>query len=211
MANRTLSVEDIGNSHHHHGPHPPSFANINELISRIAPFSGLILTIAACVFAVVRLYGVERLFLHHVYAPKVTKGLTEAQKRSFINHHMAAGSKLVLLVVCAYPLLDILIGHGTPHTPYAPGAAATLGDVLVVSSQIFTVMYIFELFYRDAISPISLAHHVGAIVIAQAAVAMSINFDHERDAIPEFLLCFIWGMSRQSWSAYCALRRSTDH
>lgn len=196
MANGTVTIENGGDAHHHHGPHPPAFANINELISKIAPFSGLILTITAVVFAVIRLYGIERLVLRHVYSPQVTKGLTEAQKRSFINHHMAAGSKLILLILCAYPLLAILIGRGTPHTPYAPGAAATLGDVLIVSSQIFTVMYIFELFYRDAISPISLAHHVGAIVIAQAAVAMSINFDHERDAIPEFLLCFIWGRSR---------------
>lgn len=207
MANGTVAIAGAGDSHHHHGPHPPAFANINELISKIAPFSGLILTITACVFAVIRLYGVENLILRHVYSSQATKGITEAQRRSFINHHMAAGSKLVLLVVCAYPLLDILIGHGTPHTPYAPGAAATLGDVLIVSSQIFTVMYIFELFYRDAISPISLAHHVGAIVIAQAAVAMSINFDHERDAIPEFLLCFIWGVLELSTSQS---RMSTD-
>jgi len=192
MANSTVTVSSGGDAHHH-GHHAPAFANINELISGIAPFSGLILTITAVIFAVVRLYGVERLFLRYVYSAKVTKGLTEAQKRSFINHHMAAGSKIVLLAVCAYPLLSILSGHSTPHTHYAPGSVATLGDVLIVSSQIFTVMYIFELFYRDAISPISLAHHVGAIVIAQAAVAMSINFDHERDAVPEFLLCFIWG------------------
>ena len=66
---------------------------------------------------------------------------------------------------------------------------------MIVSSQIFTVMYIFELFYRDKVSPISCAHHVGAITIAQAAVAMSINFDHESDAVFEFLICFVWGTS----------------
>lgn len=54
-------------------------------------------------------------------------------------------------------------------------------------------MYIFELFYRDKVSIINCAHHIGAIVIAQSAIAMSINFGHERDAVYELILCFIWG------------------
>lgn len=68
-----------------------------------------------------------------------------------------------------------------------------MGDVMIVATQIFTVMYIFELFYRDKVSPISCAHHVGAIVIAQSAVAMSINFRDEKDAVYEFIMCFVWG------------------
>jgi hypothetical protein len=34
---------------------------------------------------------------------------------------------------------------------------------------------------------------VGTIIIAQAAIAMTINFDHEQDAVPEFILCILWG------------------
>ena len=70
MANNTLTAGIPTDSSHHHGHHTPSFANINELVSRIAPFSGLIITIAAVVFAVVRLYGVEALFLRYVYSAK---------------------------------------------------------------------------------------------------------------------------------------------
>ena len=74
-----------------------------------------------------------------------------------------------------------------------PHYKATNGDVMIVCSQIFTAMYIFELFYRRTISVISAAHHIGAIVITQSAVAISLNFAHEQDASFEFVLCFVWG------------------
>lgn len=167
---------------------------INQLISGIAPYSGLILTIAACILAVIRLYLLD-LIIPKVYSPQIIRSLSDGQRRSFINHHVAAGTKIVLLIITAYPFLAIFAGHKTPHTAFAKGTSTTLGDVMIVSSQIFTVMYIFELFYRDKVSPISCAHHVGAIIITQAAVAMSINFDHESDAVFEFLICFVWGTS----------------
>lgn len=68
-----------------------------------------------------------------------------------------------------------------------------MGDILVVCSQLFVSMYVFELFYRPKISPISSLHHIGAIVIAQSAVAISLDFEHEVDATIEFILCFVWG------------------
>lgn len=181
--------------HHHAGSHGPHLEQlVNQLVSQLAPFSGLILTIAACIIAAVRIYLLDLVIIPKFYSPRVLKNLTDGQRRNFVNHHVAAGSK-ILLMVTAYPLLAILVGAATPHTPFSPGSSTTLGDVLIVSSQIFTVMYIFELFYRDKISPISFAHHIGAVVIARSTIAMSINFDHERDAVYEVLLCFIWGMS----------------
>ncbi|KID72152.1 uncharacterized protein G6M90_00g028030 [Metarhizium brunneum] len=181
--------------HQHAGSHGPHLAQlVNQLVSQIAPFSGLILTIAACILAAIRIYLLDLVVIPKFYSPRVLKDLTDAQLRSFVNHHVAAGTKILLIIVTAYPLLAILVGYGTPHTPFSPGSSTTLGDVLIVSSQIFTVMYIFELFYRDNISPISFAHHVGAIIIAQSAIAMSIDFDHQSDAVYEFILCFIWGM-----------------
>lgn len=68
-----------------------------------------------------------------------------------------------------------------------------MGDVLVVCSQLFISMYVFELFYRPQISPIGALHHIGAIVIAQSAVAISLDFEHEVDATIEFVMCFVWG------------------
>ncbi|KAM3502616.1 hypothetical protein MY11210_009011 [Beauveria gryllotalpidicola] len=179
-----------GHGGHHHGLHLGEL--INELISSIAPFSGLILTVTCCVIALIRLYILDP-FIPKIYSREVLRDVTSAQLRSFTNHHVAAGTKILLVILCAYPLLAIICGNATPHTPYAKGSSVTLGDMMIVSSQIFTGMYIFELFFREKVSVISCAHHIGAITIAQAAIAMSINFGHERDAVYEFILCFIWG------------------
>lgn len=177
----------------HHGLHLGEL--INELISSIAPFSGLILTVTCCVIALIRLYILDP-FIPKIYSRAALRDISNAQMRSFTNHHVAAGTKILLVILCAYPLLAIICGNATPHTPYAKGSSVTLGDMMIVSSQIFTGMYIFELFFREKVSVISCAHHIGAIVIAQAAIAMSINFGHERDAVYEFILCFIWGTLR---------------
>jgi hypothetical protein len=65
--------------------------------------------------------------------------------------------------------------------------------VLVVLSNIFITMYIVELFTRTKLSPIAVAHHIGAITIAAAAIAMTLNWEHQKDATIEFVMCFIWG------------------
>lgn len=178
----------------HHGSHLHLGELINEAISSIAPFSGLILTVTCCIIAVIRIYVLD-IFIPKLYSRTTLRDMAGTQMRSFTNHHVAAGTKILLIILCGYPLLAIICGTKTPHSPYAPGSAVTLGDMMIVSSQIFTGMYIFELFYRDKVSIISCAHHVGAIVIAQSAIAMSINFNHEQDAVYEFILCFIWGTS----------------
>ncbi|KAJ4146858.1 hypothetical protein LMH87_001417 [Akanthomyces muscarius] len=165
---------------------------INEAISSIAPFSGLILTVTCCIIAAIRIYILD-LLIPKLYSRNTLRGLTGTQIRSLTNHHVAAGTKILLIVLCGYPLLAITGAGKTPHTPYAPDSTVTLGDMMIVSSQLFTGMYIFELFYRDKVSIISCAHHIGAIVIAQSAIAMSIKFNHEKDAVYEFILCFIWG------------------
>ena len=42
-------------------------------------------------------------------------------------------------------------------------------------------------------SPISAVHHMGTILVAQAAIAISLNLSKERDATIEFILCTVWG------------------
>lgn len=54
-------------------------------------------------------------------------------------------------------------------------------------------MYVFELFYRPKVSPVSMGHHVGTIMIGQAAIAISLDLVKERDATIEFTLCTVWG------------------
>lgn len=162
-------------------------------ISHLTPYAGLILTITTVTVALFRFYLLQNLILPRAYSPKTHGKMSSPQRRSFINHHMAAALKIVLLTTAIYPLFATLSGKALPSSPLSPGSKAAAGDMLIISTQIFTAMYLFELFFRDEISPISCAHHVGAIVIVQSAVAMSFDAKHERDALWELLLCFLWG------------------
>ena len=44
-------------------------------------------------------------------------------------------------------------------------------------------------------SHISAMHHIGTIMVAQAAIAISLNLTREKDATIEFILCTVWGKS----------------
>lgn len=166
---------------------------VNESISRLAPFSALILTITVVVLFLVKLYVVEKFLVRTKRYRGCFDRLDPIQQCTFINHHIAAGCKIVLMFAAAYPFLAVAFGNSTLQSPMIPHHKPTNGDVLIVCSQIFTAMYTFELFFRRTISPISAAHHIGAIIITQSAIAISLNFNHEKDATFEFVLCFVWG------------------
>lgn len=105
---------------------------INQPISKLAPFSGLILTIAACAITVLRIYFIELVIVPKVYSLRTTELLTGCQRRSFINHNVAAGTKVLLIAATSYPLLAIIARDATPHTPFVTGASVTLGDPLMI-------------------------------------------------------------------------------
>lgn len=44
-------------------------------------------------------------------------------------------------------------------------------------------------------SHISAMHHLGTIMVAQAAIAISLDLTREKDASIEFILCTVWGES----------------
>ena len=178
---------------HRHPGHPLHFETlVNQSISKLAPFSGLVLIITVVIVFAARFYFFEGFLLPRLYGQKYTS-LSDENRRSFVNHHVAGSIKLLLVVAASYPTIVLAFGSAGPHTPFAGSRHATIGDVLIVCSHIFTVMYIFELFYRHKISPISAAHHIGAIVITQSAIAIGLNFNHEVDAVYEFILCLLWG------------------
>jgi hypothetical protein len=54
-------------------------------------------------------------------------------------------------------------------------------------------MYIFELIFRTQLSPVAVLHHIGSVTIAATAVAISLDWEHQRDATIEFILCYVWG------------------
>ena len=50
----------------------------------------------------------------------------------------------------------------------------------------------------DTCSHISSMHHIGTIMVAQAAIAISLDLTREKDASIEFILCTVWGKSDHS-------------
>jgi hypothetical protein len=54
-------------------------------------------------------------------------------------------------------------------------------------------MYVFELIYRLRLSPVAVLHHIGTVIIGQAAIAISLPSLRQQDAGIEFLLCTVWG------------------
>ncbi|KAF2467497.1 uncharacterized protein BDR25DRAFT_327349 [Lindgomyces ingoldianus] len=177
-----------GHKHHHIQLHDLR----NELVSKLAPFSGLILTIILVIFFLIRYYLFETLLLPYFY-PRTFALLNERNRRGFVNHHLAGAAKILLFIWTAYPFCAVAFGSATFNTPLHKGSFVTMGDAMLVASHIFVAMYLVELLYRSQLSIVAVFHHVGACVIAESAVAISLNSVREKDATIEFVLCFFWG------------------
>lgn len=163
-------------------------------ISELVPYSGLILTCIVCMLVILKLYVFEGFLFPRVYG-QLFRNFNDDTKRTFMNHHIGGLIKIVVLVAGAYPWVHVLFdGDQNFKTPMARGSHVTMGDVLLVLTQLFCSMYIFELLIRSKLSPIAMMHHIGAVVIAQVAVALSLRLDKEKDATIEYMLCLVWGM-----------------
>ncbi|EAW12436.1 uncharacterized protein ACLA_064070 [Aspergillus clavatus NRRL 1] len=161
-------------------------------ISELVPFSALIISVVLVVLFLIRFYILEGFLIKKLYGPIYTN-LDELNRRGFINHHIAGVTKIVILIVAAYPFVVVTFGNATFNTAYAHGSAATMGDVMVVVAQMLIAMYLFELIYRVKLSPIAVLHHMGTILIGQSALAISLRLAREPDADIEFILCTVWG------------------
>lgn len=173
--------DDIGN-------HIKTFPT--SKISDLAPYSALILSVTLITLFLIRFYVLELFLLPKLYGSKYTN-LDEVTRRGFLNHHIAGATKILILAIGVYPFFAVTFGGAHFHTHFAHGSRVTLGDVLLVNAQMLVGMFIFELIYRVKISPVSMAHHIGSILVAQAAITISINGDD--DASIEFVLCTVWG------------------
>ncbi|KAH0046333.1 hypothetical protein KCU78_g92, partial [Aureobasidium melanogenum] len=158
-------------------------------LSRLVPYSSLILTVSCVVIFLARIYILEPLIKRY---NKQYKFLSPAQQRSLINHYVAATTKIILLFAALYPSVLIVLGRKGLHS-YFGNSKVEYGDVLLCVFEVFTSMYIFELFYREKVSYISAAHHIGAIIITQTAIVLFENPKQRQDAELEFILCILWG------------------
>lgn len=162
-------------------------------ISILAPFSALIMSIVFVVYFLIRFYVLEKYLLKRIYGTTYTT-MDETTRRGFVNHHIAGGTKILILIAAVYPFISVVFGTSTFHTRFAGTTSpVTMGDMLIVVSQMLMAMYVFELFYLPKISPVSVGHHVGTIMIGQSAIAISLDLIREPDADIEFSLCLVWG------------------
>jgi hypothetical protein len=159
-------------------------------ISEVTPYSALILSIVLVVLFFIRFYILQRFLLEKLHG-SIYAQMDEITRRSFINHYIAAATKLTILVIAIYPFGSVTFGSAYYHTPYVHESRVTMGDLLVIAVQIFTGMFIFELIYRVKISPVSVAHHIGSILVAQ--VAITISSEGAPESSIEFMLCTVWG------------------
>ncbi|KAF7350196.1 hypothetical protein MVEN_01322600 [Mycena venus] len=159
-------------------------------ISAFSPYTGLIISVVLLIFFLIKFYVLELFLLRKIYGTKYTL-LDEVNRRGFVNHHIAGTTKILILIIAARPFITVAFGNSGFHTPFAKGSRVTMGDILVISAQMLVGMFIFELIYRTKISPISVVHHMASILIAQAAVTISIMM--KKDSSLEFLLCTVWG------------------
>ena len=178
-----------GNGGDQHIRHTPL-----STLSRLSPYSGLTISIIFVIFFLIKQYIVEKWLLRKMYG-KMFTDQNETNRRSFVNNHFAGAVKFLILIVGVYPFIDVAFRTGYLHKPFAPGSRVTLGDILVVCANLLVSMYIFELIYRVKISPVSVIHHIGTILVAQAAIAISLDIPREKDASIEFILCCVWGES----------------
>lgn len=163
-----------------------------ETISKLAPFSALIISIVFVFYFLIRFYILEGFLLKRIYGTIYTS-MDETTRRGFVNHHIAGSTKIFILIMAAYPFVDVTFGTANFHSGFAGSQYVTMGDILIVAAQMLIAMYVFELFYRPKISPVSVGHHVGTIMIGQSAIAISLNLVREKDATIEFTLCLVWG------------------
>jgi hypothetical protein len=159
-------------------------------ISNLAPYSALILSMVLVVLFLIRFYILQLFLLQKLHGSKYTQ-MDDVSRRSFLNHYIAGATKITIFIIAIYPSGSVALGGAGFHTPFFRGSRVTMGDLLLIATQMLTGMFIFELIYRVKISPMSVAHHIGSIMVAQAAITISVKGD-EVSSI-EFMLCIVWG------------------
>jgi hypothetical protein len=169
-----------------------------ETILKLSSLSSLIFVIVLVCYFFIRYYVFQPL-IPRIYGSRYTS-MAISNQRSFLNHHIASSVKITILLVAAYPFLSVTFGTSTFHSALVHGHnlmspnTVIIGDILVVAAHMLVGMYAFELFYRDRISPVSVLHHIGTIIIAETSIALSLGKIQGSDAGIEIMLCTVWDM-----------------
>lgn len=126
--------------------------------------------------------------------------LNARQKRGFVNHHLSFVAKIIVLLFAIYPFFAVATGYADFQTPmfghrvgiWRKDDGFTTGDALYLAIMVVSVMYAHELAYREGISYVAVAHHVGVLVMEQLTLYWSASH-HQPDSSLEVVLCLFWG------------------
>jgi hypothetical protein len=126
----------MSTSKHHHllpgDEHVRKFPR--QAISKLVSFSGLILSIIIIIYSLIRIYILEGGLLQRLYG-KAYSQLNETNRRGFLNHHIAGATKLLILILAAYPFITVAFTKENFHKPYVHGSKVTMGDMLIVAAR----------------------------------------------------------------------------
>src|ERR1700761_6580270 len=95
-------------SHIGHGHRRPKIITIeNQPISDLTGFGALILTVVLCLLFLMRHYLFEGFLFKRFYGSKYFS-MDDTARRGFMNHHVGAVIKIIVIVVGAYPWVHVL-------------------------------------------------------------------------------------------------------
>ncbi|EKJ71395.1 hypothetical protein FPSE_08403 [Fusarium pseudograminearum CS3096] len=179
---------------HRHMYRPKISTLENNPISPLLPYGSLIL--ACCVICIALITNcLERWLLPRIYKrfyPDLEKD--ERRRRSFTYFHVGAFILISLVISTGYPIMDFLVGDAVFSAPVVNGGKVTVGDHLLVATEVYCAYYIFEMCFRTKFaSYISIAHHIGLLIIAQTALSLFADPRKNHEATVEFYMCMVWG------------------
>ena len=168
----------------------------NQPLTILLPYGYFLIT-ANIVLITLLSNILERWVLRMVYGDirlALEKDGNERRRRSFTYYHIGAIILFMLLPVGVYPIFVFLVGSATFDTPMAKGL--TIGDVLFLLAEVYTAYYLYEMCFRTQFaSPLTIAHHIGLLLIVQTAVALFADGQKHSEATVEFFMCMVWGMT----------------
>ncbi|KAJ4012503.1 hypothetical protein NW752_008201 [Fusarium irregulare] len=176
--------------------HPKIQLLENNPLTKLLPYGSLILVCS--IIGIVLLANIlERWVLprvhRRVYA-ELQERKDERRRRSFVYFHVGTFILASLLVSTAYPIFAFLAGNAHFHTPVSKGGTVTVGDFLFVAAEVYSAYYLFEMCFRTKFaSYISIAHHIGLLVITQTAISLFAEPEKHPEATLEFYMCMVWG------------------
>ncbi|CAH0050829.1 unnamed protein product [Clonostachys solani] len=180
------------------GGSTPKIAKItNRHLSSLTPYGSIIIT-CGVIFIVLLSNILERWVLRMVYKDtyrNLEKPGNERRRRSFTYYHVGAMMLFSLFCTGVYPVLMFLVGPGDFGTHVGrKGGGATIGDLLFLFAEIYTAYYLYEMCFRTQFaSPLTIAHHVGLLLVVQTSVALFADSDSHKEATLEFYMCMVWG------------------